>query len=191
MQSWTQNGNRTHWAVDIRPEAFAHVSDGMTNHSPRRIRWLETLYEEERKHVKRDHKRYDVLDTGTYDEAFVGNWMRRTDWTTIFSGVNRELVRLTQAPAADGSALVYGFFDSMHLQSGAEDERRIRTIGATMDRFFGRCEDTVQPYGPLNTMLVAKSSRRSPIQSPLPAALSPWYSISISRIMEKAALLLL
>jgi hypothetical protein len=148
MQSWTQNGNRTYWAVDIRPEEFAHVSDGMTNHSPRRMRWLETLHEEERKRVKQDNKRYDVMDTGTYDEAFVGNWMRRTDWTTIFSGVNRELlVRLTQAPAVDGSALVYRFFDDMHLQSVAEDERRIRTIGAAMDRFFDRCEDTVSHTG--------------------------------------------
>jgi hypothetical protein len=92
MQSWTQNGNRTYWVVDIRPEGFAYVSDGMTNHLLRRMRWLEILHKEERKRVKQDNKRYDVMDTGTYDEVFVGNWMHCTDWTIIFSGVNRELL---------------------------------------------------------------------------------------------------
>jgi hypothetical protein len=120
----------------------------MTNHLPRRMKSLETLHEGERKRVKQDNKRHDILDTGTYDEAFVGNWMYRTDWTTIFSGMNRGLlVQLTQAPAVDGSELVYGFFDGMHLQSGAEDERRIRAVGAAMDRFFDRCEDTVSHTG--------------------------------------------
>lgn len=148
MQSWTQNGNRTYWAVNVTPEVFVHVSDGMTTRSPRRTRWLETLHEEERKRVKQDKQGYDVLDTGTYDEAFVGNWMRRTDWTAIFSGVNREmLVRLIEAPSVDGLALVYGIFDGIHLQSGAEDEQRIRMIGAAMDKFFDRCEDTVRHTG--------------------------------------------
>ena len=148
MQSWTQNGTRAYWAVNVKPEVFAHVSDSMTTRSPRRTRRLEALHEEERKRIRKDKDGYDALDTGVYDESLVGNWMRRTDWTTIFSGVNRELlVRLTQAPAVDGSALVYGFFDDMHLQSVAEDERRIRTIGAAIDRFFDRCEDTVSYTG--------------------------------------------
>lgn len=80
---------------------------------------------------------YGVLDTGMYNETFIGNWMRRTAWVDVFSGVNRQLlVRLTQAPAVDGSALVYGVFDTTHLQSDADDERRIRTIGVAMDKFL-------------------------------------------------------
>jgi hypothetical protein len=79
----------------------------MTNHSPRRTKQLEALHKEERDRIEQDNKRYDFLDTGTYDEAFNGNWMRRTGWTTIFSGVNRMLlVRLAEAPAADGSPLI-------------------------------------------------------------------------------------
>jgi hypothetical protein len=70
--------------------------------------------------------------------------MRRTGWMTTFSGVNRMLlVRLAEAPAADRSPLVYGVFYGERVQSSAEDERRIRTIGAAMDHFFDRCKDTV------------------------------------------------
>ena len=144
LQSWTQNGSRTYWTVHVGPDLAAHASDSTTNHSPRPTRWLEALHEEERDRIKQDDKRYDFLDTGMYDEAFVGNWIRRTGWTTIFSGVNRMLlVRLAEAPAADGSLLVYGVFDGERLHSSAEDERRIRTIGVAMDHFFDRCEDTV------------------------------------------------
>jgi len=51
-----------------------------------------------------------------YDEAFVRDWIRRTGWTTIFSGVNRMLlVRLAEAPAADRSLLIYGVFDGERL----------------------------------------------------------------------------
>lgn len=141
--------NRTYRVVDIKPEAFAHVPEGMTTHSPRVKRWLETLHDEETKRVKQDNKTYDVLDTGMYEETFVGNWMRRTAWAATFSGVNRRLlVRLTEAPADDGSALVCRVFDGTHLQSGAEDERRIRMIGVAMDKLFDRCEDTVSHKGP-------------------------------------------
>jgi hypothetical protein len=144
MQSWTQNGARAYWAVNVKPEVFTHVSDGMTTRSPRQMRRLEALHEEERKRMKQDKEGYDVLDTGAYDESFVGNWMRRTDWAAMFSGVNRRLlVRLTEAPAIHGSALVYGVHDGIHLQSCAEDEQRIRMIGIAMDQFFERCEDTV------------------------------------------------
>jgi hypothetical protein len=73
LQSWTQNGNRTYWAVDVGPDLTVHTFDSMMNHSPRRTKWLETLHEEERDRIKQDDKRYDFLDTGTYDEAFVGN----------------------------------------------------------------------------------------------------------------------
>jgi hypothetical protein len=143
-QSWIQNGTRAYWAVKVKPEVFAHVSDGMTARSPRRMRRLEALHEEERKRMKQDKEGSDVLDTGAYDESFVGNWMRRTDWEAMFSGVNRRLlIRLTEAPAIHGSALVYGANDGIYLQSCAEDEQRIRMIGVAMDQFFERCEDTV------------------------------------------------
>lgn len=148
MQSWTQNGSRTYWAVDITPEVFAHVNKEMTTQSPHRKRWLETLHEEERKRIKQGNKTCNALDTGMHDETFVGSWMRRTDWTALFSGVDRRLLfRLTEAPANDSLALVYGVFDDMHLQSSAEDERRIRMIGVAMDEFFERCEDTVSHTG--------------------------------------------
>ncbi|KAM0722086.1 hypothetical protein Q7P37_003012 [Cladosporium fusiforme] len=134
MQSWTQNGNRTYWAVEVKSEELDHVSVGMTTQSPRRRRWLETLHEEERRRAEQNRQGHDVSNTGY--------------WMTIFSGVNRKLlVRLTEVPAADGLALVYGVFDGMHLHSGAEDERRIRLIGISMDKFFDRCEDTVRHTG--------------------------------------------
>lgn len=148
LQSWTQNGNRTYWAVDVTSEEFSHVSVGMTSQSPRRRKWLKTLHEEEKRRAEQSGKGQDFSNTGMYDEALVGNWMRRTDWMAIFSGVNRKLfVRLTEAPATDGLALSYGVFDGRHLQSDAEDERRIRLIGMFMDKFFDRCEDTVRHTG--------------------------------------------
>jgi hypothetical protein len=77
------------------------------------------------------------LDTGTYDEAFIGNWRRRTDSTTLFSGAKRMLLgRLAEAHAIDGAPLVYGAFDGERLKSSAEDERRIWSIGVAIDRFF-------------------------------------------------------
>jgi hypothetical protein len=86
-----------------------------------------------------------MIDTGSYDEAVLGNWMLRTDWASVYSGVNRRLlVRLAEAPSADGSPLRYGEFEGQHLQSSAEDERKIRSIGAAIDAFFDRCEDTVR-----------------------------------------------
>jgi hypothetical protein len=86
-----------------------------------------------------------MIDTGSYDEAVLGNWMLRTDWASVYSGVNRRLlVRLAEAPSADGSPLRYGEFEGQHLQSSAEDERKIPSIGAAIDAFFDRCEDTVR-----------------------------------------------
>jgi hypothetical protein len=148
MQSWTQNGNRTYWAVEVTSEELDHVSVGMTTQSPRRQKWLKAIHEEERRRAEQNKKGHNISDTGMYDEALVGNWMRRTDWMAIFSGVNRKLlVRLTETLAANGLALVYGVFDGIRLQSGAEDERRIRLIGISMDKFFDRCEDTVRHTG--------------------------------------------
>jgi hypothetical protein len=67
--------------------------------------------------------------------------MRRSDWASVYSGVNRRLlVWLAEAPSADGSPLRYGEFEGQHLQSSAEDERRIRSIGAAINAFFDRCE---------------------------------------------------
>jgi hypothetical protein len=71
--------------------------------------------------------------------------MLRTDWASVYSGVNRRLlVRLVEAPSADGSPLRYGEFEGQHLQSSAEDELKTRSIGAAIDAFFDRCEDTVR-----------------------------------------------
>jgi hypothetical protein len=98
--------------------------------------------------MKQDREEYNALDTGAYDESFIGNWMRRTDWAVMFSGVNRRLlVRLTEAPAIHGSALMYGIHDGIYLQSCAKDEQRIRMIGIAMDQFFESCEDTVRHTG--------------------------------------------
>ena len=109
MQSWTQNGNRTYWAVEVTSEELDHVSVGMTTQSPRRQKWLKAIHEEERRRAEQNKKGHNISDTGMYDEALVGNWMRRTDWMAIFSGVNRKLlVRLTETPAANGLALVPG-----------------------------------------------------------------------------------
>jgi hypothetical protein len=95
--------------------------------------------------MQKSNERYGMIDTGSYDEAVLGNWMRRTDWASVYSSVNRRLlVRLAEAPSADGSPLRYGEFEGQHLQSSAEDERRIRSIGAAIDPFFDRCEDTIR-----------------------------------------------
>jgi hypothetical protein len=145
MQSWTQNGSRTYWIVNAQLAASIRDLDSTAGRSPRRAKRLEVLHEEERRRAQKDKESYDILDTGVYDEAFLGNWMRRTNWTSVFSGVNRLLlVRLAEAPSADGSPLMYGEFEDRRLQSSAEDERRIRSIGAGIDAFFDRCEDTAR-----------------------------------------------
>ena len=85
------------------------------------------------------------MDTGAYDEAFLGSWMRRTNWTSTFSSVNRLLlVWLAEAPSVEGSPLVYGIFEGQRLHSSVEDERKIRSIGVAIDAFFDRCENTTR-----------------------------------------------
>jgi hypothetical protein len=113
--------------------------------SPRRAKRLEIFHEEERRRAQKDKETCDILNTRAYDEAFLGNCIRRTYWTSVFSGVNRLLlVRLAEAPFADGSPLMYGEFEDRCLQSSAEDEHRIRSIGAGIDALFDRCEDTAR-----------------------------------------------
>lgn len=116
----------------------------MVTQSPRRQKWLKAIHEEEKRRAEQNGKGYSISDTGMYDEELVGDWMRRTDWMAILSGLNRKLlVRLTKTPAADGLALVYEVLDGTSSHSGAEDEQRIRLIGISMDKFSDesqRCE---------------------------------------------------
>jgi hypothetical protein len=145
IQSWTQIGSRGYWAVKTGPEAAVHSSKTVSSQSPRRLKRLQTIHDEERIRIQKDNKERELMDTGVYDEAFLGSWMRRTNWTSTFSGINRLLlVRLAEAPSAGGSPLVYGVFEGQRLQSKGEDERKIRAIGVAMDAFFDRCENTAR-----------------------------------------------
>jgi hypothetical protein len=71
--------------------------------------------------------------------------MHRTGWAGTFAGVDRRLLlALSQNLARDGCALELGAYGSGTLCSSADDERRLLKIGRAIDRFFGRCEDTVR-----------------------------------------------
>jgi hypothetical protein len=115
-------------------EPAAHSSKIRLGQSPRRLKRLQTLHNEERLRIQQNNDKRELLDTGAYDEAFLGSWMRRTNWTSTFSGVNRPLlVRLAEAPFVRGSPLLYGIFEGQHQKSSVIDERKIRSIGLAID----------------------------------------------------------
>jgi hypothetical protein len=77
---------------------------------------------------------FNTVDTEAYNEALLGDWIRHTNRVSIISVVNRLLfVRLAEAPSAEGSPLRYGEFEGQNLHSSAEDERKIRSLGAAID----------------------------------------------------------
>jgi hypothetical protein len=95
--------------------------------------------------VEKSNKRNEINGPRSCDEAVLENWIRCTKWALVFTGVNRRLVvRLAEAPSADGSPSSYREFEGQKLQSSAGDERGTRPVGAAIDSFFDRCENTIR-----------------------------------------------
>jgi hypothetical protein len=140
LQSWTQNGRRRYWVVCATAEGTAPA-----NSTPRRRARLAALHQEEQEHIAINLRGQSTTDTGSDDLALTSNWMRRTGWAQTFAGANRSvLLTLTQGPAASGRGLELGSYNGRTLQSSIEDERALAAAERALDRFFDRCEDTVQ-----------------------------------------------
>jgi hypothetical protein len=79
----------------------------------------------------------------------------------VFSCADRMLlVRLVEAPAVDGSLLVYGVFDSERLQSSAKDERRIRSSIAVEQGRSSSFRFHLEQYGSVAPKIAVPVSSR-------------------------------
>jgi hypothetical protein len=146
MQSWTKNGSQTYWIVNAQLGARPFVTwirlqaDLLVERNVSKLSMMKREGE-----LRRTKRPVISWIPERMMKRFWVNWIRRTNWTSVFSDVNRLLlVRLAEAPSADGLPLMYGEFEDRCLQSSAEDERRIRSIGAGIDALFDRCEDTAR-----------------------------------------------
>jgi hypothetical protein len=140
LQSWTPNGKREFWIVGgPRDESVDLVQQ-----SPRRKRKLSEICQAEADRVA---QRGRFLREGTpYDPLLSSNWMRRTGWAQIFSGMDlRLLLKMIQSPmTTHGERVALGTLDEKEVVTHAADECRLRTVSLAIDRFFDRCEDTVR-----------------------------------------------
>ena len=147
LQSWTQNGTRGYWIVETEdPLETVPVpaSEGLEA-SPRRRERLVSLHDAERQRISHETLRRPSTDKGIDDMALTSNWMRRTGWTELFAGVNRHLLlSLAEPPAPMGSSMHLGDSNGAAVYSSASDEGRLLMIGRAVDRFFDRCDDTLQ-----------------------------------------------
>jgi len=86
--------------------------------------------------VLREERNVDVMED--FDDALLAsNWMRRTGWARIFSGLDRMLLmRLIRPPSTGHFGLDLGKHDGHEKYSDIIDECRLVFIGAAIDRFF-------------------------------------------------------
>lgn len=138
LQSWTQNGKREFWVI----ATFDDEEIPRTQQSPRKKRKLSEIHVAETERIAQRHR--SSRDDTAMDPLHLSNWMRRTGWTKMFSGINcRLLTQLAQPPVLHGERLLPRHGGHGSIAYSLEDERNLAKIGAAIDRFFDRCEDTV------------------------------------------------
>jgi hypothetical protein len=83
-----------------------------------------------------------MRDETPHDPMLSSDWIRRTGWVQMFSGMDRRLLlKLAQPPVVQGMSI--SGTGEKEIVSSAADERLIQMVGLAVDRFFDRCEDTV------------------------------------------------
>jgi hypothetical protein len=139
LQSWTQNGKREFWVIATLDEEETRP----TEQSPRKKRKLSEIHLAETERVAQRHR--SLRDGTPIDPLHLSNWMRRTGWTQMFSGVDRRiLLQLAQPPVLHSERLSLRDGGPRSIVYSLADERKLAKIGAAIDRFFDRCEDTVR-----------------------------------------------
>jgi hypothetical protein len=145
LQSWTQNGKRRFWIVDLGETLkTGPAAPPKMISSPTRLKRVSEMHLAERERALREEQNLGM--TEDYDDPLlVSNWMRRTGWAKIFSGLDRMLlVRLTQPPCTGHLGLYPGERDGQKQYTEIMHECHLVAIGAAIDRFFDNCEDTVR-----------------------------------------------
>jgi hypothetical protein len=139
LQSWSQNGKRKLWIVETPRDKGSQ----QLNLSPRRQKRLSQIHEAEKERATR--RRRSIALNLREDPFLSSNWMRRTGWEKTFSDTDRLLlVRLTQSPVVHNGGLFLGQYHGQDIRSCEKDELRIQAVDRAVDRFFDRCEDTLQ-----------------------------------------------
>jgi hypothetical protein len=145
LQSWTQNGKRRLWTIELggTHNTGPAAPPGMIS-SPSQLKRVSEMHLAERERALREEWDVDILEDHD-DPLLPSNWMRRTGWVRIFSGLDRTLlVRLTQPPSTGHLGRYLGIRDGQKKHTDIIDECRLVAIGAAIDRFLGNCEDTVR-----------------------------------------------
>jgi hypothetical protein len=110
--------------------------------SLRRKRKLSQIRRDE---VERLARRQHSMETGEIEDPLLSsNWMRRTGWTKLFSGIDRSiLVALSRPLTARADGFNVGSEPGEEIVFSTSDERRLAIVSVTIDRFLDRCEDTL------------------------------------------------
>lgn len=93
LQSWTQNGKREFWVVATFDEKELPPAE----YSPRKKRKLSEIHVAETERIAQRQR--SLRNDTPCDPLHLSNWMRRTGWTQMFSGIDcRLLVQLARPP---------------------------------------------------------------------------------------------
>jgi hypothetical protein len=104
--------------------------------SPRRKRKRSQICEaEEERAAQQD--RYPREGT-PHDPLLSSNWIRRAGWAKMFSHVDpRLLFKMGQSPVKlHADPILLGIIGEKEIVSQHTDERKLRTVGMAIDRFF-------------------------------------------------------
>lgn len=86
LQSWTQSGRRSFWIVRSPNEGAEEVD--LAQLTPRRRARVQNLLEFEARRREEHDEGYMIKTSTLPDFVSQNNWMRRTEWTKTFAGVD-------------------------------------------------------------------------------------------------------
>jgi hypothetical protein len=145
LQSWTHSASRKYWIVRY------HGSLLRLTVNPKVQAHLESVQQRESSRLERRNEAcVDTKDLGVQTSACTRPWMERTRWAITYKGVDRSfLQRLTSIP--DPCFFDRGYLirprscpEDLDIVSSGQDEQKIASLMAVIDRMFDRCEETMQ-----------------------------------------------
>jgi hypothetical protein len=108
--------------------------------------WLTHQREQDRLETDAQAQEHGTQDTGSKTLVASRPWMDRTRWAITYDGVRRDiLVDLTEMPygGADHALGERLSNRASSLISSREDEQRLVSLVAGVDRMLDRCEETM------------------------------------------------
>ncbi|KAH8749809.1 hypothetical protein BGZ57DRAFT_1019545 [Hyaloscypha finlandica] len=145
LQAWTQGASRKYWTVrqhgslmrcPVNPDVQAH---------------LQSVHNRERNRLELDKRAASYsMDTGIQTLAGTRLWAERTRWAITYEGARRDILQgLAKVPSPRsfiaGHIIGEGsYVTDPELVSSGQDEQKIASLIAAVDRMLDRCEETVR-----------------------------------------------